>query len=289
MKVLFCTDGSEISYNSIKNFSKWAKAFTADIFCAIDWSFLPDSISIEDTEFVRQCTNSAESILNYSQKFLTENGIKSGELIKLCGSVVESILEITNKNNYDFIILGSHGKKGIQKWLGSVSQEIAAVSETSTFISKKTNAAKKILFALDNTNDCQNIIQKVLTSFDLKEKEIHLTTVYEIPDYLFLDGNIDSRWIIEIENKQNTAAALLLNKYEKLFIENSLKVKLKTIQHGTPSVEILKYIKANDIDLTICGMRNRKHLSKLLLNSVSKRIVENSPTDVAIIQMNTLA
>ena len=62
MRVLFCTDGSKTSYSSIRNFSQWMKDFTADILCAIDWSFLPDTVSIEDSEFAMQCANSAKNI-----------------------------------------------------------------------------------------------------------------------------------------------------------------------------------------------------------------------------------
>ncbi len=239
MRILFCTDGSKISYNSIENFSHWAKDATVDIFCAIDWSFLPDSVSVENSEFALQCTNSADAILEYSEKFLNETGIKTDEKIKMCGSTVDSILEVCDRKDYDFIVLGSHGKKGIQKWLGSVSQEIAAAAKISTYISKGLNNRQKILFALDSSDASQTVITKSLDAFDLRDKKIHLATVYEIPDYLFLDGNIDSNWVLEISKKQETAAMILLNSYEKLFTENELNITKKAILNGTPADEIM--------------------------------------------------
>ncbi len=284
MRVLFCTDGSKISYNAIQNFAGWAKDYTVDIFCAIDWSFLPDSVSVENSEFAMQCTNSADSILNYSEKFLKENGITTGEKIKMCGSTVDSILEVCEHTQYDFIVLGSHGKKGIQKWLGSVSQEIASVSKISTYISKDKNYCDKILFALDASEISENIIYKSIQSFNLQDKQIHLATVYEIPDYLFLDGNIDSNWFLEIEKKQETASLILLNKYEKIFNDNGLTVNAKVVLHGVPAIEITKYTAKEDVDLIVCGIRNRKHLSRFLISSVSKRILENAKSDVLIIR-----
>lgn len=284
MRILFCTDGSKISYNAIENFSRWAKDAEVDIFCAIDWSFLPDSVSIENSEFAMQCTNSADSILEYSEKFLNETGIKTGEKIKMCGSTVDSILEVCERKEYDFIVLGSHGKKGIQKWLGSVSQEIASVAKISTYISKGLNKREKILFALDSSDISKSVIEKSLEAFSLENKEIHLTTVYEIPDYLFLDGNIDSNWALEISKKQETASMILLNNYESQFKEKSLHVAAKTILNGIPANEIIKYIQKEDIDLTVCGIRNRKHLARFLVSSVSKRILENAATDVVIIR-----
>ena len=136
MKILFCTDGSNISFNAMKNFSHWAKCGIVDIVCVIDWSFLPDSAAIEDSNFVMQCTNTADEILDNAERLLTSHEIVTGDKIKLCGTVIDGILEICDKKDYDYIVLGSHGKKGIQKWLGSVSQEIASAVKIPVYISK---------------------------------------------------------------------------------------------------------------------------------------------------------
>ena len=53
MNVLFCTDGSKISYNSIINFSSWVKDFSLDILSVVDWSCLPDSVSIENVQHLQ--------------------------------------------------------------------------------------------------------------------------------------------------------------------------------------------------------------------------------------------
>lgn len=284
MRVLFCTDGSKISFHSIENFSVWMKDFTVDILCAIDWSFLPDTVAVEDSEFAVQCTNSADSILDYSQRFLIEKGIKIDEKIKMCGPTVDCILETCEKKEYEFIVLGSHGKKGIQKWLGSVSQEVAAVARISTYISKERNDSKKVLFTIDSSEINSNVIKKCLDLFDFTDKEVYLTTVYEVPDYLFLEGNINSNWMLDIEKKQETAAMLLLNKYEKMFNEKGVNVSHKDILSGTPSQEIIKYTSREGIDLVVCGIRERNKLSKFLLSSVSKRVLENVKADVLIVR-----
>ncbi|MCM1338251.1 MAG: universal stress protein [Muribaculaceae bacterium] len=284
MRVLFCTDGSKSSYSSIQNFSCWIKDFTADILCAIDWSFLPDTVSLEDSEFAMQCANSADSILDYSEKFLQQHNIKIGKKIKMCGSTVDCILETSENFDYDFIVLGSHGKKGIQKWLGSVSQEIAAIANNSTYISKCDNNKKKLLFAVDNSEISTTVVEKAVNSFDFEDKEIYLVTVYDIPEYLFLEGNIDSNWLLDIQTKQEKASMLLLNKFEGILQQNGLKVMEKAVLSGSPADEINKYITKRDIDLVVCGIRNRKYLAKFLINSVSKRLLEIADSDVLIIR-----
>lgn len=284
MRVLFCTDGSKISYHSIQNFSNWAKNFTVDILCAIDWSFLPDTVSVEDSEFGSMCANSADSILNYSENFLSELGFNIEDKIKMCGAAVDCILEACNKKDYNCIVLGSHGKRGIQKWLGSVSQEVASASDISTYITKERNSGSRVLFTVDSSDLTYSAIINCLDLYDFTDKIIELITVYEIPDYLFLEGNIDSNWILDINKKQETASVLLLNKFERVINDRGYTISNKTVLSGTPSTEIIKYISKNNVDLVVCGIHNRKYLSKFLLSSVSKRILEGAISDVLLIR-----
>lgn len=283
MNVLFCTDGSKISYNSIINFSSWVKDFSLDILSVVDWSCLPDSISIENSEFASQCSSSANVILDYAETYLKEMGLNVAQKIKICGEAVDTILDLVDSGKYDFVVLGSHGKKGIQKWLGSVSQEVASSANISSYISKNINNRKKVLFAVDNSELSAKVVLNSLNFLNLEDKEIYLATVYEVPDYLFLEGNVDSTWILEIEKKQEQASRLLLNSFEKSFIEKGFEVKDKLIFRGVPSQEIINFSNKEDIDLVVTGIRTRKHLSKFLLGSVSKRILENVKSDVLIV------
>ena len=283
MNVLFCTDGSKISYNSIINFSSWVKDFSLDILSVVDWSCLPDSVSIENSEFASQCSTSANVILDYAETYLKEMGLNVAQKIKICGEAVDTILDLVDSGKYDFVVLGSHGKKGIQKWLGSVSQEVASSANISSYISKNINNRKKVLFAVDNSELSAKVVLNSLNFLNLEDKEIYLATVYEVPDYLFLEGNVDSTWILEIEKKQEQASRLLLNSFEKFFIEKGFEVKDKLIFRGVPSQEIIIFSNKKDIDLVVTGIRTRKHLSKFLLGSVSKRILENVKSDVLIV------
>jgi nucleotide-binding universal stress UspA family protein len=259
------------------------KDFSLDILSVVDWSCLPDSVSIENSEFASQCSTSANVILDYAETYLKEMGLNVAQKIKICGEAVDTILDLVDSGKYDFVVLGSHGKKGIQKWLGSVSQEVASSANISSYISKNINNRKKVLFAVDNSELSAKVVLNSLNFLNLEDKEIYLATVYEVPDYLFLEGNVDSTWILEIEKKQEQASRLLLNSFEKSFIEKGFEVKDKLIFRGVPSQEIINFSNKKDIDLVVTGIRTRKHLSKFLLGSVSKRILENVKSDVLIV------
>lgn len=282
MKVLFCTDGSQISFNALSNFSKWVKCADVDVIAVIDWSFLPDNVLVEADGFMVSCANIADDILAFSKLEIEKCGLSFGESFKQCGSVVESILEQAKNKEYDLIILGSHGKKGIQKWLGSVSREIAYGEHLSTFVSKNNNKAENILFATDGSDSAKHAISRALELFDFQGKKIYLCTVNEIPEMLFLDGKIDSNWILEIERQQDIFSQTTLNDLSKFFEDRGFYVEDAIILTGYPSQKILDYAFNKDIDLIVSGSKNKNKMKDFLLGSVSKRILENAKCDVVI-------
>jgi len=105
MRILFCTDGSKISFNALKNISHWVKDAIVDTICVIDWSFLPDDISIEETNFTYSCANVADTILDYAENEIKYLGLKTGSRLKHCGAAIESILEQADSQEYDLILM----------------------------------------------------------------------------------------------------------------------------------------------------------------------------------------
>lgn len=57
-------------------------------------------------------------------------------------------------------------QKGIEKWLGSVSQEIAAVAKIPVYISKDKQDNSKVLFTVDSSDISEDIVAKSFDMFD---------------------------------------------------------------------------------------------------------------------------
>lgn len=286
MRILFCTDGSKISFNALKNFSRWVKNVIVDTICIIDWSFLPEDVNVETEGFAASCANIADNILNYADDVLLMSGFIAGEKIKHCGNAVENIIERINCQKYDFVVMGSHGKKGLQKWLGSVSSNVTDNNPASSYISKHPNKGEKLLITLDELKETAEVIEKYLPLLDLKDKEIYLCTVNEDPDFLFLEGNIDTNMLIQIQKNQEEYAQKILNRL-KSFLQNSgLDVMETEILTGIPATEILNYAKSHEIDLIIAGARNKTKTVSFFTGSVSRKVLENTSSDVMILKNN---
>ena len=284
MKILFCTDGSKISFNALNNMSGWIKDAEIDTICVIDWSFPPDEISIEEENFTYSCANVADTILDYAQEEIQKLGMKPKRRIKSCGAAIESILEQTEQQDYDLILMGSHGKKGLQKWLGSVSQEIINSSKISDYVAKEKNNKKKLLLTTDGTICSMEIIEQIIPEINLDNKEIHICMVNEDPNLLFLDGTLDTNWLLDIQRQQQIYAARAIEDIRNMLIKHNIEIKETAILTGIPAQKIIDYSRNNNIDLIVLGSRNKSKLDRFLTGSVSKRVLENVVSDIWLIR-----
>lgn len=280
MHVLFCTDGSKISFNALRNFAKWSKGAVVDVICVIDWTFLPDEVSIEQDGFANSCANVADSILAYTEKEISKTNLIFGQCIKRCGEAVDSILDQIDKENYDIIIMGSHGKKGIQRWLGSVSRDIVNNINTSAYVSKYENRAKKVLFATDGTDNSNMAVSYAIKYLNLNEKEIYICVVNEAPNLLFLEGTLDSHWLLEIERQQLKNAEKIIKDVRSKLEEYSLPVAKDAVITGIPAEKIIDFARDEQIDLVVMGTRKKAKIR----TSVSKRVLEITSADVFIVK-----
>lgn len=287
MRILFCTDGSEISLNSFYNASQYLmqkkESITVDPICIIDWSFLPTSMNIEDENYSKAYENIADSVLNFAENLIQETGFQLGNKIKNFGSPVEGILEQIEAENYDLVLLGSHGKKGIQKWLGSVSRQVISNSQVPVFVSKKKTTNKKILLTVDGSEQSFNAIKKAVNLLDFKEKEMYIISVKENPELLPMEATLDKNWLDSIEKQQKIHATKAINSAKTITDEAGIEIQNEAILTGNPAQKIMDFVEKEKIDLVVMGARTKTDLSKLLLGSVSKRVLENVSCDVMVV------
>ncbi len=283
MKALFCTDGSKISFNSIYNFAKWMPNITIDAICIIDWSFLPEDIDIEKSDFNISCSNLADNILKSTENELQKNGLTLGKTTKMCGSVANLILDEL-KNDYEIVLLGSHGKKGLQKWIGPVSSEVLNNSPKTVYISKHRNNSQKILLVISDKKNTHQNFKTLLENMNLTEAEIHIIMVNENPNLLFLEGTLDTNWYLKIEQEQKKYSYKIIKELEAIIENLGFKTYKSSIITGDPAEETLKYTTEKNIDLVILDDKKVENKAKLTANQTIKRISDHIVCDICVIR-----
>ncbi|NNG82065.1 universal stress protein [Acinetobacter sp. ANC 5378] len=142
--ILVPVDGSDISLSAVKNAAQIAQAFggqltlislvTEDPFSDADF-YYPSPIM---KEYFVQAYANAEKALKQAQAIASENGISANTQIVKGNVSEESIIETTEKLKIDLIVMGSHGRKGFQKFLlGSFAQDVLKGTKLPVLIVKE--------------------------------------------------------------------------------------------------------------------------------------------------------
>lgn len=142
--ILVPVDGSEISYSAIKHASEIAKAFgskitaisvvSADPFATADFYYT--SAMLKD--YILEARKNAEESLNKAKQLAQESGITLETQIIQNNVSAETITITAEELKADLIVMGSHGRKGFQKFfLGSFAQDVLGNTQLPVLIVKQ--------------------------------------------------------------------------------------------------------------------------------------------------------
>ena len=130
-RIMVPLDGSELAECVLPHAETIAKQFkaTVELVRVIETIEIPTrggiALSAEELEQIQLHDKlDAESYLEKIADQLNQAGIKAKSKL-LTGKVAESLSEYIHKSNFDLIIMATHGRSGISRWIwGSVAERI---------------------------------------------------------------------------------------------------------------------------------------------------------------------
>lgn len=293
MKVLFPTDGSDASIYAIKKTLPFLKQnYQIDIINVIDWGFFPTYVTFPAEEEVAfpERKNSAQKIAESTKNLIETHGYKVRKADFAYGKPDKIILDMIEEEKYDLVAMGSHGKTGINKWLGSTSRKIVTRSPIPILIArppknhdKSFTETKEILITVDGSIYSYNAITKTINLLNMQNSSIEILTVKSGVESLPVEIKSDKEWLGKCLSKQEEISNEILNESKKILVQNGITPKSVFSLEGDTAEEILKYIDKNPKDLIIMGSHGREGLSDILLGSVSKRVLDHATSPVLIV------
>ena len=145
MKVLVAVDGSECSSHAVDALLErlWAKG-TEFMVLSVNEPIYYEYAVPTSSAYVEQLNEARLEFKNYLSKLVIGVAAKIKEKLGIDaetrvaeGSIAESIVDEAESWNADLIVMGSHGRKGLQKFiLGSVAEKVATHAPCSVEIVK---------------------------------------------------------------------------------------------------------------------------------------------------------
>ncbi|WP_037316781.1 universal stress protein [Salegentibacter sp. Hel_I_6] len=206
--ILIPTDFSESAINAsefgieMAKFLKLPIRFLHSVKTPVDWQKLnlKDESKYPET---KERINTAKDQLKTWEKKAENNGIEA-EHILIYNTGLDELINYTNPENYELVIMGTHGAKGFEKILGSNTQKLIRHSEVPVLAIKHKVDLKNlsnILIATDFLKESKNAFEKVYKL--LKKLKIKITLVYINTAYNFKEtGEIDEMISIFLDKKE---------------------------------------------------------------------------------------
>lgn len=137
-KILVCLDGSDLAETALPHAQALASDEGAEI-VLLRISVNPAAeFSFSDPGIANNIVQEMETeTLNYLQSVrgrLQKAGFRTSFLIRQ-GPVAETILKVASQSGADVIVLSTHGRSGVKRWLlGSVADRVVTHSEVPVMV-----------------------------------------------------------------------------------------------------------------------------------------------------------
>lgn len=184
------------------------------------------------------------------------------------------ILRFAKNQKSQFLVIGSHGRKGLEHLLlGSVSETIVQKSEVPVWVVKgEFRAPKKILLLSDFSNASRAGFALGLFLAKIFGASVHLLHVYELP-YLPAFSMID---VTEYELKIKEMRKEELDKWAEEARIAKLDVTA-SIKEGRVSDQVQKYVIEENIDLLVMSTHGETGLFYKHLGSTAHHLIRHLP------------
>ncbi|MFN8550890.1 MAG: universal stress protein [Candidatus Obscuribacterales bacterium] len=298
MNILLAVDNSPHSQVAVDVVLSrtWPEDTTFKVFCAVERR-QPIFAVMERGEaeaFLNKALTAAKEFTREIAEQLTEHfpGCKALAEAQF-GDSKEMILDASKWA--DLIVVGSHGRHGVARlFLGSVSQNILLHGHCSTLIARYQHAHtgrpsfdNNILVALDDTTDSKNAMDWILKLPWNDDARFTLLTVIAVPDDIQASG-VDALYAqaesIEIDRLKESATLMLedyANQLEEKIGIGKVSIELR---EGQPVDSILSMAAATKAGLIVMGSRQRGHLMRFFMGSVSQEVVLHAPCPVEVVK-----
>lgn len=147
MKMLLATDGSEYSRLALEKAAELASATHSEILVLavsqlVNLGSVGPMVYAPESAFEVPTKEESEGILQAAAEYLTSQGI-ANRTLRCIGQPAEAILQTAEEEHVDLIVVGSHGRTGLQRFLlGSVSNQVVGHSPVSVLVARAPKPAK---------------------------------------------------------------------------------------------------------------------------------------------------
>lgn len=223
----------------------------------------------------------------------------------LVGDPATQIVSYARERNADRIIMASHGRSGVGRWvLGSVADKVARESPVPLVIIRASAEEaersdlpdRKILVLLDGSDMAEQVLPYAIEHAEMSSREVVLLRVCEPPDiessFIYHLTRTDypptkplqrEDYVEEAIAKCKDETKEYLTGIERRFKDDGLEVSSEILV-GKPADEIVDYVGKNPFNLIAMTTHGRSGLSRWAFGSVADRVLHATSNPLLLVR-----
>lgn len=278
-KILTAIDGSLTSLHALEESFKLAQNEGTWITVV---SVIPPYTGDLDLVAVGNVMASMRKPCDEALKKAQELADKQKVLIKtVCeeGEPYERIIDLAQAENCDLIVMGRRGLKRLERVLvGSVTARVIGYSPIDVLVVPRDTSVgfKKVLIATDGSKFSSAAEKKAIDFARSYGGELHVISVVDVPAELYAES---SKTVDELISK----AKGYVDSVKKDAESSGVKTQV-IVREGEAYRIIADTARELDAGIIIMGSHGRTGLKRLLMGSVTEKVIGHAPCPVLVVK-----
>jgi len=195
------------------------------------------------------------------------------------GEPYEEIVTLAEEEQYDVIVLGVKGHNVSETVLmGSVTARVIGHADTNVLVIPRESSLmwQRILVPVDGSvwsKAAANIAFQLVQSYG---SQVDLVSVADVPSHLYGVSVSAANEMIDLARRHLDQ---ITHEAKSRDIEANYYLR-----EGDPAKILIELVRKQAVDLIIMGSHGRTGLTRLLMGSVTERVIHDSPCPVLVIR-----
>lgn len=282
-RILFPTDGSETASEVFEYSIQIASTHDATIHVLNVADSTETSTTRIQGEIVDVLEQEGEEIVEELATKATERGVPVVPEVRQ-GKPAETIVDYASEYEIDCIVMPTHGRSGIERYLlGSVTERVVRATTVPVLtVTPSENGEfayppQDMLLPTDGSQCATLALDESTSLATATGSALHLLTVVETANL-----GIDVRSTIA-RDRYEERANVILAAGRKRAEDATVGEVATSVAFGQPYREIRSYITDNDVDLVVIGTHGETNFSRYVLGGVSAKLLRTSPVPVLLV------
>lgn len=285
-KILVPLDGSELGELALVYAKELAGAIDLEVQMAC-------ATEHQDKATRRMCglylEKVAERLRTQVKRVNSESEVRT---VVIDGDPATALVEYSEKEDIDLLIMMSHGRSGIMPWaMGGTANKVIQRSQTPVLLVRASTALsqrrpvqvfKKIFVPLDGSQLGEAALPHVKAIAQALNCEVILLRVVEVIQRVHTIGGPDHFMYSEaqIERMKNEAVKYL-EKTSQQFGKGKVHTILRT---GDPAQEIIKLSAEENVNVVAMSSHGKSGMTRWVMGSVSSKVLHAGKTPLLLVR-----